>query len=337
MPVSPLVRRTLIGVALGIVVYVASIAYFGYDELRESLRSVDSWAIVAALALSSFNYGFRFLKWELCLSWLGVRGNQPEQAAELGVGHSILIYLAGLSMSVTPGKIGEVLRSSLLRASHGVPFTRTAPIVFADRLTDLLALIILALIGISSHREFLIYVLGALFLVAAGVIVLGSPTLFGGLLGLVGRVPGLAGLAAKASGMVGASAQLLALRPLAVLTVLSVIGWGLECVGYWMVLEAFPGVSARVATCAFLWATTTLVGALSFMPGGLLATEYTLGLLAVTLVAGLTTTSSAAATLIIRLCTLWYGTAVGALCLGWLMRDPKMRRPLDENPVSPPS
>ena len=86
----------------------------------------------AVLGLSSLNYLLRFWKWELCLGWLDVRGEGPDDAPNLTLGRSLVIYLAGLSMSVTPGKVGEVLRSGLLKASDGVSFARTAPIVVAD-------------------------------------------------------------------------------------------------------------------------------------------------------------------------------------------------------------
>ena len=92
-------------------------------------------------------------------------------------------------MSITPGKVGEVLRSMLLKASDGVPFTRTAPIVVADRLTDLVALVLLSLVGLMEHGEYTPYVLVTTCFVAVGIVVLGSPRLLGGVLDLLGRLP----------------------------------------------------------------------------------------------------------------------------------------------------
>ena len=128
---SSMLRRTLIGVALGVLLYAASVLYFGAEEVAGALDGYGWWALGAAMGLSSVNYALRFWKWELCLRWLAVRGDGPDDAPDLTLRRSAIIYLAGLSMSVSPGKIGEVLRSLLLRASDGVPFTRTAPIVVA--------------------------------------------------------------------------------------------------------------------------------------------------------------------------------------------------------------
>lgn len=317
---SRFVRRALVGVVLGVLVYAIAVLYVDVGRVREAMSEYTWSMVLVALGLSSVNYLLRFWKWELCLGWLGVRGAGPGAAPELTYSRSLLVYLAGLSMSVTPGKIGEVLRSYLLRETDGVPFTRTAPVVVADRLTDLVALVVLSMVGIAEHREVLPVALVTLALVLAGVVVLGTPRLCRGLLRGLGRLPRLQGLAARAEGMVDSSAAVLRLRPLVVLSAISVVGWGLECVGYWMILRGFAGVEASLSLCTFLWATTTLIGALSFLPGGLGATEGSLAVLAARLAQGATQPVALASTLLIRACTLWYGEVVGGLALAALIR-----------------
>lgn len=318
---SRLLRRTLVGVVLGVVLYVAAVLYADASRMAEALHSYAWSAFAIALGLSSINYLLRFAKWELCLRWLDVRRDAPD----LGYGRSLVIYLAGLSMSVTPGKVGEVLRSLLLRASDGVPFSRTAPIVVADRLTDLVALVVLSLVGVSQFPEAVPVVVATLALVVAGVVVLGSPKLLRGVLSRLALVPRLGGIATRAELLVDSSATLLRLRPLAWLSVLSVAGWGLECVGYWVVLHGFAGIDAGLGLCTFLWATTTLIGALSFLPGGLGATEGSLGALVVRLAGGVGTTVAVTSTLLIRAATLWWGELVGATALALFLRDPTVR------------
>jgi len=82
------------------------------------------------LALTSCNYALRFVKWQYYLRTIGVEGFPRGQSA--------LAYLAGLGMVVTPGKVGEWLKCYLLRELHGTPFSRSAPILIAERLTDCL-------------------------------------------------------------------------------------------------------------------------------------------------------------------------------------------------------
>ncbi len=319
---STLLRRTLYAVIAGILLYVLGVLWFDVEPLRQTLVGYPWAMFAAALALSMGNYLLRFGKWELSLHWLRVR----EQAPGLTLGRSLLIYIAGLSMSITPGKVGEVLRSTLLRASDGVPFTRTAPVVIADRLTDLVALVLLAAIGVAERPEYLPVLVVTIVLVGLGALVLGSPRLLGGVFDRLARIPRLAGLVAKGRPLVDSSVTLMRPGPLAWLTVLSVAGWGLECVGFWLLVDGFAGVDASLRTCTLLWSAGTLVGALSFLPGGLGATEGSLVVATTRLVGGATQAVALAASLLGRLATLWFGELVGGIALAIFLRDPAVRQ-----------
>ncbi len=320
-----MLRRALFGVGFGAVLYAAVVLAADAGRLRDALRSFAGAQLLWALLLSTGNYALRFAKWELCLGWLGVRRPGPGNAPELGAARSALIYLSGLAMSVTPGKLGEVLRSVLLKSSDGVSGSRTAPIVVADRLSDLVALVILSLLGIAGHSELWPVVLGTLALVLGAVVALGTPALLSRAIALVARA-GLPGIATRAEALVASSAALLRLRPLALLTALSVLGWGLECAGYWCVLRGFAGVDPDLAQSAFLWSSTTLIGAVSFLPGGLGATEGSLAVLAARLVPGIDGATALASTLLIRAATLWYAVLLGSVALALFLRDPELRR-----------
>lgn len=318
---SRLLRRTLYGVVAGVLLYVGAVIWFDIGPVADTLVDYPWWIFAVALVLSAGNYLLRFWKWELALGWLEVRKDAPD----LSLGHSLVIYLAGLSMSVTPGKVGEVLRSLLLRASDGVPFTRTAPVVVADRLTDLVALVVLSLVGVAYFEEVLPVVVVTAALVVTGVLVLGSPRALHAVLRVLQRAPGLGKLASRAEPLVESTSVLLRVRGLAILSIISVIGWGLECVGFWLVVDAFPGVDASVSVCTFLWAAGTLVGALSFLPGGLGATEGSLIFATSRLIPAVTQPVALAAALLGRIATLWFGEIVGGIALAIFLRDPTFR------------
>lgn len=318
---SRLLRRTLYAVVAGAVLYAAAMIYFDARTIAAQLADFPWWRFAAALGLSSLNYLLRFAKWELSLGWLGVRKDAPG----LTLRRSLVIYLAGLSMSISPGKLGEVLRSALLKASDDVAFSRTAPIVVADRLTDLVALVILSLVGVSRFREYLPIVLVTAGLVVVGVVVLGTPRIVRPLLRRVGDWPLVGHFAGRAELFVDSAAVVLRLRPLVILSALSIVGWGLECVGFWLILGGFAGIDASLSLAAFLWATGTLVGALSFLPGGLFAAEGSLALATTRLVVGATAPMALAATMLGRTATLWFGELVGAVALAIFLRNPEVR------------
>ena len=97
-------RRVLFAVLLGVALYGAFVLYAGLSSMQESLTRFDWNAFLLALALATTNYGFRFLKWEYYLARLGIRAVPKLD--------SLLVFLSGFVLTVTPGKVGEVFRNT---------------------------------------------------------------------------------------------------------------------------------------------------------------------------------------------------------------------------------
>ena len=96
-------------------------------------------------------------------------------------------HAAGFALAITPGKVGELVKSYLLRSMHGVPVARSAPVVIAERVADLLALLVLSVIGVALYGVALTLVLAAGAIVGLGLLVLAWPALAHGLGELVTR------------------------------------------------------------------------------------------------------------------------------------------------------
>ncbi len=220
-----------------------------------------------------------------------------------------------LALTITPGKVGELLKSYLLRSSYGLPIARTAPMVLADRVTDLLALLALALSGVGllgGGRRLLIataLLLGLVLLAAA------SERLVHLVLDHWARLPLVGASAPKLRQAYQATAELLSPAPLAGATALSVLAWLCECVAFYLVLRGFPAAHASLRLCTFIYAAMTVAGALSFLPGGLGVQEGGMVELLILMGRGIGTATAFAATFVTRLCTLWFAVALGVLAL----------------------
>ena len=98
---------------------------------------------------------------------------------------------------------------------------------------------------------------------------------------------------------------------------LSALAWGAEGVGFRVVVGSYTPKAGLLASL-FDYAASTLAGALSMLPGGLLASEGSLT--ALLNAQGLDTATAATATLIIRAATLWFAVALGLGALPWVLR-----------------
>jgi uncharacterized protein (TIRG00374 family) len=301
-------KRIVWGVVLGALIYAGIALFSDARDLIELLVQFPVRVIALALGLSLVNYALRFVKWHAYLRKLGFR---------IPVTSSLNIFLAGMVMSVTPGKVGEVLKSLLLKERHGLPVATTAPVVFAERITDLLGLFVIAGVGIMTFDYGRLAFAISLAMVLALIVVLNRPALVAKLLDWSERLPLVGGLRAKFEEAYRSTRALLDWRLLSWTTLISVIGWSMEALAFWLILDALGAQHATLELAAFVFSMTTILGAVSFLPGGLGVTEGSM--IGVLLVLGVfaAESSAAAATYLIRFTTLWFGVLVGFVALMW--------------------
>jgi uncharacterized protein (TIRG00374 family) len=153
----------------------------------------------------------------------------------------------------------------------------------------------------------------------SGLLVLSSRRAVRAVIRGIERVPILKRAAPKLLEAYDAMRVLITPRPLLLMTGLSMVGWGLECVAFYGIISGFQGGQADLGAAGFLYALTTVLGALSFLPGGLGVTEGSMSLGLVELSLLPSQSSAVAATVLIRLATLWFAVAVGLVAL-WAYR-----------------
>jgi glycosyltransferase 2 family protein len=306
--------RLLISLGLGVLVFFGLSAYADFNAVFTGLGEFQWQYLPLVLALSSLNYVLRFFKWEFYLRTIGVHGFSRRQ--------SLLTYLAGLGMVVTPGKIGEWLKCYLLRELHGTPFSKSAPIPMAERLTDSLGLVILGAAGLvvfgNAWPAFVVVVLGA----GALVLLARNRTLAHGVIGILERVPVASRFARPTEQFYDSSYYLLAPVPLGAMTLLSVVSWGFEVVGFYFVLVGLgvEGNAELLLEASFIMPAATLASALLLTPGGLGVAEGGITGLSQVLL-NLPRAQAAVGTLIIRFGTLWFGVIVGLVALAIISRE----------------
>ncbi|QEP42187.1 UPF0104 family protein [Ectothiorhodospiraceae bacterium BW-2] len=257
-------------------------------------------AVAIAIGLSLFNYLLRSLRWQLYLRQLGYR---------FATAFVVKTYLAGFAFTLSPGKVGEMVRGRYYH-QHGVAYTTTAAAFFVERLLDLLAMVTLVLLAVATATDYgwlIGLTLGGLTALVAILIVTPwqrveerfdrrSVSLFSRLsLPLIETLKG--------------AQQLLTPKLLLGGLLLGVIAWGAEGVGLMVIGAMIPTITIDWATATAIYAVAIIMGALSFLPGGLGSTE---AVMAALLVAhGYTLPDAMLLTLVCRLVTLWLAVAIG--------------------------
>ena len=301
--------------SLGPLLPVVALALLGYgllgiwsqgDQLLPLLRSL--WIQIGlGLLLVLLGYAIRFGRWRLLLAAVS---QHPPVAADAR------IWMGSYAFTATPGKSGEAVRSLLLKQECGVPVPPTLMALVVERLTDGTAVLLLLVINLPLLLRWqvpLAVPIGiGLFAVLVGWVVLRSPWAKAQLKSSAKRM--LPRKLASASGDgLAALRQLLQPGLLFQATLIGALAWSLEGVSLWLLLRGMGIDAVGIGGATIAHTAAGLLGALTLLPGGLGSTEAgTVGLLALQ---GVGVAAATPATLLIRLMTLWFATALGVGCL----------------------
>jgi uncharacterized membrane protein YbhN (UPF0104 family) len=308
-PSVPLWRRALV---YGV---VAAFAVWCIVGFRKDIAQIDlaplarGWeAVLAATVLSLLNYVLRVVRWHRYMALLG---------HTLPWRFTALTFMAGFAFTLSPGKLGEMMRARYYQP-RGIPLSGVTGAFFVERLLDLLVMILLASAALAELHAYR----PALWVAVA---------LVGGLLGAVAFVPwptvagylartphsGLVKAAQSVVNMFASARRFLSPGMLLMGLALGLVSWSCEAVGLKLVGDVISPVALSVPAAMGIYAIAIIVGALSFLPGGLGSTEAVM--VALLVAHGYTMPHALLLTLVCRLLTLWLAVIIGWLCV-WLLR-----------------
>lgn len=298
------IRLAVTGSTIAVFAYVLLIALAGREEILSALDrlSLGDWSLL--LGLSMLHFALRFGRWQVYLEIIGHHIPRVLSAA---------YYLSGFALTMTPGKVGEAWRAVYLKP-HGVPYADTVACFFAERYTDLLAVLLLSTLALGIYKGTLWPLALAVVLILGALLAVRSPALPVLLDRLGARYH--AGFLVKAGDalarMLRVSSALLSLRLVVGATLLGLFAWSAQGVLLYAVLQML-GEPTGLPVAIGIYALAMLAGALSFLPGGLGSAEAVMILLL--LVTGRDLADATAATLICRVATLWFAVALGVIAI----------------------
>ena len=110
-------------------------------QMAAALRSFPCRCSRGCWRLSSVSFVVRGVRWGALMRVIGY----PVSTRD-----ALYLQFSGQTMSVTPGRVGEVLKPWLASKITEMPMTRGVALVFSERLADLIAVCFLSLGGLST-------------------------------------------------------------------------------------------------------------------------------------------------------------------------------------------
>ncbi len=302
-------------IILAITVYAMIVIISDFEILVEHLQTAKIEFILLGGFVVFVGLIPRSFRWYLMIRELGIKVDWKPV---------IPIYLSGLAFGLSPGRLGEVAKSIYLKRLVDAPIQKTAPTIIVERLLDVIAVLVISLLAFLLIGEKHVMIIVSFFILMICLFLIYKKIYLIKILNKTQRIPFLGKFSNNLIASIDIIFVLLKPKIFGITLILSVISWMIESLVVYFVLKAFD-INLSIIHSAFVYVTSSLVGAASFLPGGIGTTEG--GLIALLLLENIPIQESLGPVIIIRSITLWaiiiFGVVIGKLTEIFILRKKK--------------
>ena len=297
-------NKVLIVIVAVIGLYAAFLIGSDINTIYDKISYFKIEYIPIILPLVSSGWFVLFFRWHLLLQ---------NAKISIPVKDSFLILASGFAVTIIPGKVGELVKSQLLKTKFGIARSKTIPIVILEQFYSAVGIVALSFFGIW-YFELGAYVLG--FFTAAlafAVILLLSRKTFNKIVLLLEKKRFTSKFVEPLSSSYDGIKNGIKGPIVLYASSLSMLFWVIEAVTIYFILLAFGVEVIEFLTIVSTYTTSIMLGILSFLPLGLGVVEGTLA--SFFTMQGIEVSLSLTIVVVIRLFTRWYGVSFGFIAL----------------------
>lgn len=296
-------KKPLLVIIGAIALYVGFVVFSDISLLYDKFQNFNFVYLPIALALVFCSYLIKGVRYDLLLKKIGII---------IPLKQSITLFFAGLGLGITPGKLGEVIKSSFLKKQYNHSISKTVPVVFVERYFDLVGIMIIIIFGIWFVNIEKSVIVGT-FVLIISVLILGKQRRFViPILNSFKKVPFIKKFVENFLEMYDTIYSLLSAKIYAKSTGISLAGWILESTAVFLIFQGF-GIDLNFETVTLIFLISSLIGAVSMLPGGIGLTEG--GMIGLLLLQGIDYTEAFSVVLFVRISTLWYSVILGLIAM----------------------
>tara|TARA_B100001540_G_scaffold284739_1_gene277312 strand:- start:4547 stop:5500 length:954 start_codon:yes stop_codon:yes gene_type:complete len=297
-------QKILIIIISSIIIYATFLILSDFSKLADKILDFKIEFLPVILPLVSVGWLALYFRWTLLLKNSGY---------VLPHKKNFQIFLSGFSLSITPGKVGELIKCQLLKENFDTPRKITAPIILVERLYNAVGIIIISIFGVLYLDFSGIVILITTCILITIFLTLRSKQIFLKIINKTSKIKFLSKYSNSFSDSYDVINHSIKPKIFVTCSALSATYWILESIAVYFILQSFGIDLFEISDVILTYTTSIILGVASFIPGGIGVSESTLiGLLTIN---GLVFSSAVSLTIFIRIFTLWYSVLVGFIAL----------------------
>ena len=275
-----------------------------YNIISEKISNFKINYLPLIILLVSASWVPLIIKWHFLLK---------NSEINIPLSKTIAIFFSGSAFEITPGQIGILIKSQLLKTSSNISRTKTVPIVIVEKIYDLIGAILASVIGIIIlGMEFYLIIIAISVLVFIFFFMYHrrSSELF---FNRMTKLKLFSKYVENISEFYDIIKKSTSVKASVICILLALTYWFMISAAAYYTLIAFDINILDYLKILAIYTTSTLLGAISFIPGGIGITEGSIaGLLTLN---GLDISTALILSVMIRVLTLWYTVCVGFIAL----------------------
>ena len=296
-------RLILILIAV-VAIYAVFLFISDYSVISEKISNFKINYLPLILFLVTASWCPVFIKWHFLLKNCEI---------DIPLTRSITVFLSGLAFDLTPGKLGALMKSQILKTSFNIPRTKTAPIVLVEKVYDLIGAILASIIGIIILGMDVYLIIIAILVLAMVFFFLYYRPASELFFKRVTKTKFFSKYVENISEFDKTIQKSTNVKVATICILLAVTYWFIVSTAVYYTLIAFDVNILDYLKVLAIYTTSVLLGAVSFIPGGVGITEGTIaGLLSLE---GIDISIALVLSVMIRIFTLGFAVVVGFISL----------------------
>ena len=294
-----------------LIFYVVFIAYSDFQEFSVNISQFEFSYLPIILAFIFLGIIIRGTRQQLLYKQIGV---------SISYKTGILLYISGLSMIVTPGGSGELIKSYYLKKNFGYPLAKTFPVVIMERLLDLAGISgVLLIVGLLLGNDSIIILLLLLIFTVSLIFISGKKKkLFNFLLSILEKVPILKKQSTSFSESYQVFGELTSSKIMTKTLGLSFFVWMTDAIMIYFIFIGF-NLNFDIIFSTFSMYSSLLLGVLTMVPAGVGVTEVSF--VEILKSEGVDTATSTSLVILFRLVTIWFLTVLGFCATRYFIKN----------------
>ena len=285
-------------------IYAIFLFISDFSIISEKISNFKINYLPLILFLVSASWTPLFIKWHFLLKNCEIH---------VPLKKSILVFLSGPAFEITPGQIGALVKSQILKTSSNIPRTKTVPIIVVEKVYDLIGAVLASIIGIAIlGMEPYLIIIAILVLVTIFFFVYYRPAseIF---FKQITKRKFFSKYVENISDFYEIVHKSTNVKVATICILLALTYWFMVSAAAYYTLIAFDINILDYLTVLAIYTTSILLGAISFVPAGIGITEGTItGLFTLN---GIDVSTALILSVMIRVLTLWFSVSVGFIAL----------------------